>query len=262
LDKETARRLALLGIRTLGQLATLPQSSIRRLLGPNIISGSPAGEGFAQLYRLVQERSGQRNLGDDLYLAVKAQPQEKREQLSYRFDGPVANRQTLERVIDQSATALAGRLQRAGLEGRTLQLILEPEGGRAATKPGSDAKALTAKLSRRTPTADPGRLARSLHELLGQIYPDNGLSKAKFSEVDERLAAGIIGLTISLEDLMPSAAIQLSLFDKPRVPERLREALTNILTRHPRDCFFRPALAEPFHPLPERRFQLLELSPA
>jgi nucleotidyltransferase/DNA polymerase involved in DNA repair len=256
LDKETARRLSLLGIRTLGQLAALPQSSIRLLLGAAITPGSSAGEGFGQLYRLVQAQSGRRDLGDDLFLAVKAQLQEKREQLSYRFDGPVADKQVLEQVIDQAATELAGRLQRAGLEGRTLQLILETEGGRAK-QPGPGAEALTAELSRRTPTADPRRLAGSLHELLGRLC-----SGADFPEAAEHSAAGIVGLTIRLDNLTPAAAIQLSLFDKPRVSERLREALANILAKHQRGCFFRTALADPHHPLPERRFQLHELSPA
>jgi nucleotidyltransferase/DNA polymerase involved in DNA repair len=257
LGKETARRLSLLGIGTLGQLAALPQSSIRLLLGPNIKPGSPAGEGFAQLYRLVQARSGRCDLGDDLFLSVKAQPQDKREQLSTRFDGPVADKQVLERVIDQAATELAGRLQRAGLEGRTLRLILETEGGRQTGQPGPDTGTLAIKLSRRAPTADPGRLARSLHELLERAY-----SGVDFREAVEQTTAGVVGLTIDLDDLTPAAAIQLSLFDRPRVSERLREALTSILAKHPRGCFFRPALADPYHPLPERRFQLHELGPA
>jgi hypothetical protein len=257
LDKETARRLSLLGVGTLGQLAALPRSSLRLLLGPNIQPGSPAGEGFAQLYRLVQARSGRRDLGDDLFLAVKALPQDKREQLSTRFDGPVADKQVLEQVIDQAATELAGRLQKAGLEGRRLQLILETEGDWPASQPGSETRPLFAKLSRRAPTANPRRLAGSLHELLDQALPG-----ADFSETGERPAAGIVGLMISLDDLTPAAAVQLSLFDRPRVSERLREALVSILAKHQRDCFFRPALTDPQHPLPERRFQLHELSPA
>ncbi len=257
LDKETARRLSLLGIRTLGQLAALPQSSIRLLLGPDVAPGSPAGEGFAQLYRLVQARSGRRDLGDDLFLSVNIQPQEKREQVSYRFDGPVSDRQMLERAIDQAATELAGRLQRAGLEGRTLQLILETEGNRRANRAGPETKTPAATLSRRTPTADPGRLARSLHELL-----DQACSAITFSEAGERPATGFTGLTINLEDLTPATAIQLSLFGKPRASERLREALVSILAKHQPGFFFRPALADPYHPLPERRFQLHELSPA
>ena len=114
LDKETARRLSLLGLHTLGQLAALPQASIRKLLGPSLAPDSPAGEGFTQFYRLVQERSGRRNLGDDLFLSVKADPPAGQEQIVYRFDGPVIDILVLERVVDQAATELAGRLQRSG----------------------------------------------------------------------------------------------------------------------------------------------------
>lgn len=250
LDKETARRLSLLGIQTLGQLAALPQSSIRLLLGANVTPGSPAGEGFAQLYRLVQERSGRRDLGDDLFLAVKAQPQDKQVQLSYHFDGTVVDRQVLGRVIEQAASELAGRLQRAGHEGRTLQLALETEGSQRVNQPGSDGGMLVATLSRRGPTADPRQLAGSLCELLNQATSG------------AELAEGIICLRINLTDLSAAVATQLSLFDRPRVSERLREALVSILAKHKSNCFFRPALTDPHHPLPERRFQLNELSPA
>jgi nucleotidyltransferase/DNA polymerase involved in DNA repair len=264
LEKETARRLSLLGIRTLGQLAALPQASIRLLLGPNVRPDSPAGEGFAQLHRLVQERSGRRDLGGDLFLAVKAQAQDKQERLSYRFDGPVADRQLLERVIGQAAIELAGRLQRAGLEGRALQLTLETEVSLRANQADPAAGMLVASLSRRAPTADPGRLAGSLHELLDQAYSGHAGSDqpADSSEAGESLTAGIIGLAITLSDLTSAVASQLSLFDKPRASEWLHDALASILTKHTSDCFFRPALVDPGHPLPERRFQLQELGPA
>jgi DNA polymerase-4 len=245
LGKETARRLSLLGIHTLGQLATLPRSSIRTLLGPSMAPGSPAGEGFAQFYRLVQERSGRRDLGDDLFLSVKANPPAGQEQAIYRFDGPVADILVLEQVVDQAATELAGRLQRAGLESRTLQLILEAEGG---TTPSS------ATLSRRSPTATPRQLAGSLRELLSQANQQDAAGAS--------LSEGIVCLRVILGDLTPAAATQLSLFDGPRITNRFREALEDILTRYKPGCFFRPALTDPRHPLPERRFQLQELTAA
>jgi nucleotidyltransferase/DNA polymerase involved in DNA repair len=250
LDKETARRLSLLGVRTLGQLAALPQASIRTLLGASVTPGSPAGEGFAQLYRLVQERVGRRDLGDDLFLSVKAQPQPKQEQISYRFDGPVADTQVLERVVNQAATELAGRLQRAGLETRTLQLTLEMEGNQPINHSDPNATIPAATLSRRTATASSGQLASSLHELL-----DRACSRATPAE-------GVICLAITLDDLTPAVATQLALFDRPQITECLREALASILAKHSDGYFFRPVLTDPRHPLPERRFELHELTPA
>ncbi|MGD2077252.1 MAG: hypothetical protein PVH18_02655 [Chloroflexota bacterium] len=256
LDKETARRLSLLGIQTLGQLAALPQSSIRLLLGPAVKPGSPAGEGFSQLYRLVQEQSGERDLGDDLFLSVKAQPQDKQEEFSFRFDGPVADMQVLERIVDRAAIELAGRLQQAGLEGDTLRLALEMEGDRLTKSSGPNGRTLAAELSRRTPTANPRQLSTSLHELLRQAC-----SGALQDETSDYLTAGVSCLTVTLSNLTPAVATQLSLFNKPRISERLREALAGILVKHQSNCFFRPMLVDPRHPLPERRFQLQELGP-
>ena len=261
LGKEAARRLSLLGIHTLGQLATLPRSSIRTLLGPYLAPGSPAGEGFAQFYRLVQERSGRRDLGDDLCLSVNVHPATGQEQATYRFDGPVADILVLEQVVDRAATELVGRLQRTGLEGRTLQLILEPEGGRRPERssPGPDPRPPSSNpsgttLSRRSPTADPWQLAGSLHELLSQACQQDSPGAS--------LSEGVVCLTVILSDLTPAAAMQLSLFDGPRMTDRFREALEDILARYKPGCFFRPALTDPRHPLPERRFQLQELTAA
>ncbi len=194
LGKETARRLSLLGIHTLGQLATLPRSSIRTLLGPYLAPGSLAGEGFTQFYRLVQERSGRRDLGDDLFLSVNVHPAAGQEQVTYRFDGPVADILVLEQVVDRAATELAGRLQRAGLEGRTLQLILEPEGGRRPERstPGLDAGSAPATLSRRSPTANPRQLAGSLHELLSRACQKQDSPGVNLSEGIVCLDARII----------------------------------------------------------------------
>jgi nucleotidyltransferase/DNA polymerase involved in DNA repair len=257
LDKETARRLSLLGIHTLGQLAGLPRSSIRTVLGPYLAPGSPAGESFSQFYRLVQERSGRRDLGDDLFLSVKTNPPAGQEQVTYRFDGPVADILVLEQVIERAATELAGRLQRAGLEGRTLQLILEPEGGRRPARSGPGLASTAPPpmiLSRRSPAASPRQLADSLHELLNKASRQDAPGASLFE--------GIVCLTVILSDLTPAAATQLSLFDGPRITDRFREALEDILTRYKPGCFFRPVLTDPRHPLPERRFQLLELSAA
>ena len=256
LDKETARRLSLLGLHTLGQLAALPQASIQTLLGPPLALGSPAGEGFAQFYRLVQERSGRRDLGADLFLSVKADPPARQERAVQHFDEPVTDILVLKRVVDQAATELAGRLQRAGLEGRTLQLILELEDNWRSDIPTS------AMMSRRNPTSSPQQLAGSLHELLVQAGRELATSSEDAAANADCLAAGVSCLTIALSDLTPAAARQLSLFDRPRITERFRAVLQDILAKHRASCFFRPLLTDPGHPLPERRFQLQEFTPA
>ena len=126
LDKETVRRLSLLGIRTLGQLVTLPLSSASMRLGLD----DPSRKALAVVYQMIT-RPGEPALNPAASANLlppfwPVQP-EKEEQLSYHFDPPLADRLVLERALTQAATRLAGRLAEAGLEGRTLHLLLQAD---------------------------------------------------------------------------------------------------------------------------------------
>lgn len=113
LEKEAARRLSLLGIRTLGQLATLPKSTLYAQFGSE----------FAAIYQMAQIYVS--GTGADVLSPLRPMAQEKRERVVHNFEEPISNLLILERVISRLASDLAGRLQAASLEVRTIRLSLE-----------------------------------------------------------------------------------------------------------------------------------------
>ncbi len=103
LTKEMARRLPLLGIRTMGQLATLPSSAV-----------------FAQFGRMGQFNHKLAR-GEDTRRIATFVP-EKRECLSLDFDGTVTNRIVLETALCDMARSLAERLDTSGYTTREIGL--------------------------------------------------------------------------------------------------------------------------------------------
>lgn len=105
LGKERAHRLALLGLRTLGQLATLPRSALLAQFGTHgvLLHKLASGEDDRRVAHYVPERA-----------ASAAQD----------FDAPVEDRLILERVLCRMAGALATRLQAGHSTGSALTLAL------------------------------------------------------------------------------------------------------------------------------------------
>jgi DNA polymerase-4 len=147
LDKETSRRLRLLGIRTLGQLAGLPAPSVRTQFGPDM-------EPF---YRLAQGEDGE---------PVKAYPIERREQVSRQFDGPVVNVQVIAAALHHISVELAHRLQAAGWQGSELDLHMEMDDGNKQKQ----------SLLLRYPTANARHLSTALDELSAQASFNCGVT--------------------------------------------------------------------------------------
>jgi DNA polymerase-4 len=139
LDNETSRRLCLLGIGTLGQLADLPLSAIHTQFGPDMVP----------FYRLAQGEMSE---------SVQSCPQEQREQISRQFDGPITNTLMVAAALHQIAAELGQRLRKANWEGHELALYLEMEDG---TKQQHT-------LLLHHPTANGQHLATALDELGGQ----------------------------------------------------------------------------------------------
>src|SRR5258708_8953436 len=105
LDNEQRRRLHLLGLTTMGQLAALPLQDMLTQFGKT---------GFL-LHRLVQ------GLDHEHVLPHRF---EAIEQMLCEFDEPLINRTTLEAVLESMATELVSRLQAKTSMGRTLTLTL------------------------------------------------------------------------------------------------------------------------------------------
>jgi nucleotidyltransferase/DNA polymerase involved in DNA repair len=262
LARETRRRLLLLGIRTLGQLASLPLSGLRDQFGSE----------FLHFYRLAQGYVGnegassnigrsaavtQRSvlgLGDNPQFSIQPRDQEKQEKVTHHFDDPIGDIQTLERILAQIATELAGRLQSAGLEGRTLELVLKTDGQPGRTINSQQPIVNNQHLTLRHPTADPGRLIDALGKLL-RVF---SLEISHYTKI--QLDFGVISMAVTLTNLAPTTSRQVSIFPESiaviRKGQQISEAIQNVLAKHGSDCFYRPLLTHGDHPLPERRYEL------
>lgn len=107
---ETQERLHLLGIRTMGQFASLPASAVLTQFG---LEGKRA-------HQLAQGRDGSRAIGR------RGQGSEELEQ---RFEDPVADMQVLQRTVKQLSAQLLIRLHSYGQVCRKIGITLEFEGG-------------------------------------------------------------------------------------------------------------------------------------
>ena len=139
LDGETARRLRLLGIRTLGQFAGLSQSSLQEQFGTDILP----------LYRLAQGRAEQ----------TPRPPQVRHgPQLARRFDPPLGDWLVLQTVLERVAMEMAGQLQEMHRAAGVVSLKIETEEGTQ-----QEHRIL------RQPTANTTHLVHHLHALQEQL---------------------------------------------------------------------------------------------
>lgn len=139
LDGETARRLRLLGIRTLGQFAGLSQSALQEQFGADILP----------LYRLARGRAE----------PAPRPPQAKPgPQLTRRFDPPLGDWLVLQTVLEHAATELARQLQEMHRAAGVVTLKVETEEGTQQER-----RIL------RQPTANTIHLAQHLHALQEQL---------------------------------------------------------------------------------------------
>lgn len=212
LDRETARRLRLLGIRTLGQFAALSPTAVQEQFGPHILPYHRLACGYPQH-------------------SPRPQPAPQDPRLSHTFDPPIADHLVINNVLERLAADLAARLYTLHRAAGLLTLRLQTAHG-----------ALQEQRTLRQPTADGALLAAALRALYAQLPPP----------------APVHSLTITASSLAPLSARQLTLF-KPPAAQRLNRLLPTIIARHQSARFYRPALADTAHPLPECRFRLQPL---
>jgi nucleotidyltransferase/DNA polymerase involved in DNA repair len=146
LDEEMTRRLRLLGVRRLGQLAALPANAVLTQFGRQ-------GAWLRQLARGCDNRP------------VHPHRCQAMEHVSRQLEGPVADRAILEALVQAMAVELAGRLRPKGLMGRGLRLILHLEDGTTHQE----------GLVMRHPTGDSRQLTRVLGELMGSASVSQGV---------------------------------------------------------------------------------------
>jgi nucleotidyltransferase/DNA polymerase involved in DNA repair len=288
LEKESARRLSMLGIRTLGQLAALPKSTLYAQFGSE----------FASIYQMAQGYVN--GTGLDVFAPLRPLAQEKRERVVHNFEEPISNLLILERVISRLASHLAGRLQAAKLEARTIRLSMEVENSPSELSSISSPHPIpqmgiarigtpaalqetpgifTAAMTRRYPTSALQCLEESFKELLHKAWRLD--EKTPLGEVPSPRGSanrkrpgefgGVLALAIELKDLSPAVSLQQLLFSRLDQSEessgskdkrsRSKQAVQSIAARHGREFFYQPVLSDVNHPLPERRFQMRELVP-
>ncbi len=274
LEKETSRRLSLLGIRTLGQLVSLPVSSAATHLGLDV-SSRKALKGLHEMISGNDRAYDVSARMAELLPPLQPIQPETTEHLSYDFEPPITDRKVLERAINQASSRLAGRLQKGGNEGRTFSLSLEAEDNifRETNSSGEVTLTTSSKkhLTRRHPTADPAQINGSLRELLHEALTASWISARTGIPLSPRMNeevleqdpvnfnVGVIRMIIKVTGISPAVTGQLTLFDPPRASGKLKDILSNLLSKYKRGIFYKPALADINHPLMERRFQLEEL---
>lgn len=145
LDKETSRRCRLLGIHTLGDLASLPPTALKTQFGQEIT-------------HLQQWAQGH----DDS--PVRSYKAERTEKVAYQFDDPLTSLEQLNHLFSQIAQELASKLQTAALQARKLSLILETE-----------TNARPHQQTFRQPTAVAHHLDDTLKQLLNEQTFESGI---------------------------------------------------------------------------------------
>lgn len=137
LEKDMARRLNLLGIRTLGQLTALALPALREQFGPQIIP----------IYKLARGEPGE---------PVQSQTFEQQEEAQIVFDGPVEDKEMITAAADRLVAKLAHRLQEGDLQGSKLNSFWEMEDGTVQQQ----------VVTLRRPVADIMHLSAAVQELI------------------------------------------------------------------------------------------------
>jgi DNA polymerase IV len=184
LDQDFARRLCLLGLRTLGHLAALPTGAFLTQFGSD----------RRWLHELARGRDPR---------PVRPHRPSAVERATRPLDGPVLDRTMLGSLLQTLAADLAHRLQAAGQMSRQVWLHLHLE---------NDSTWET-RYTLRQPTANPNRLALTLDLLLGQAQVQCGvvaltataadLVPASGQQLDLFAHPGQVEQARRLSDLMP-----------------------------------------------------------
>ena len=216
LADEMARRLALLGISTLDQLARLPADSVSLQFGKT-----------GYLLRQWAE-------GKDTRRVIPEEPQ-LIEQASREFDDALLDRAVLDSAVRAMADELAQRLQLRALMGHRAEILITLADGSLHEK----------RLTLRQPVSSAGHISEIFSQLVGQLLTPplipGGITRIEVS-LSELVPA--VGQQLDL-------FVQQMGQDK-----LLRTALKDIVARYGSECFYWISLSEDKSHLPERGFHL------
>lgn len=216
LDKETGRRLNLLGIRSLGQLADLPAGAVL--------------EQFGKPGKFLHELAS----GKDTRPVIPRTPKAT-EQVRIILDSSIEDRLQLESLLGGMGCEIEEKLKHKGYTTRSLTLELRLD----------DRSTAKAHRVLREPTQDGRLLGRTLLRLLAQL----------------ELAAGVIELRVTADELAPLQLRQLDLFTTSNPQDHnLTNLLDSLVTRFGPESLFQIVESQPDQWLSEYRFQWDEVA--
>lgn len=159
------------------------------------------------------------------------------ESLSRQFEPPVEDKTVLRGAIAELVERMVLQLEKRGQMAGELSLGLSLSGGGVCLE----------ETALRQPSANADRLAQTLAEMLDALRPDSGVAE----------------IEVTLGRIVQAEGRQLSLFPTESVPQdQLREVLRRLIARHGAEIFYWAELIDPDARLPERRFQLRQVSAA
>jgi len=222
LDADTHRRLRLLGIRTLGALAALPEEAITAQFGA-------LGR---RLWRLAAGRIAEPVEGCVAPAPIVA---------ALTFFTPVGERELLERSLDQLIARARKHPRRIGWRVQAVRLRADLEGG------GS----WLATHLLKDPTADGDRIAAPLKTRLEQSPPTGAVERLVLEFT--AFAPGTAELQLFARDAGAAA--------RAGQQRALQSAAREIRMRLPRSGLYHVIEVQPWSRLPERRYALIDFEP-
>lgn len=221
LAEESADRLRLIGLGTLGALAALPVGSLGDYLGPEGVALELLARG-----------------ADDRPLVPRRQPLKL--QARRDLDWPLTDRAALAALVGRLAAPLLAQLAQQGL-GVTLATL--------RLRIGANNARLLARLPQ--PTTGVGPLAEALLSDVERV-----IARSAAGEGDEG-GTGITAVLLTLTAPRPLPVRQRSFFDVPQGQSgRLALGIAEVRRRSDAALgYLRPV--DPEHPLPERRYTLV-----
>src|SRR5437016_3024025 len=222
LDPDTHRRLRLLGLRTIGDLAALPEEAVVSQLGR-------AGR---RLWRLAAGETAERVVGREAPEPITA---------AIAYFSPVAERELLAHALEQLIERALRHPRRAGWRVQVVRARAELEHGAS----------WLAEATLKDPSADRDRIAAPLKTRLEQAPPTGAVERLAVEFT--AFAPGTAELQLFARDASAAA--------RAGRQRALRTALQEIQLRLKRSLLFHIIEVQPWSRLPERRYALIDYEP-
>ncbi|GIW52854.1 MAG: hypothetical protein KatS3mg081_2209 [Gemmatimonadales bacterium] len=222
LDPDTQSRLYRLGLKTLGDLAALPEAAVT----------SQFGSIGRRLWRLASGRLIEPVIGRQLPEPITA---------AMDFPSPVADRTLLARALEQLIERALKSPRRTGVRVHTVRARAELESG------GSWMLEITLK----DPSADRDRIAAPFKTRLEQAPPNGAVERLTIEFTS--FAPGTVELQLFARDAQAAA--------RAGRRRALRAAAAEIKTRLKRNALYHVVEIQPWSRIPERRYALIDYEP-